>query len=46
VLIYLMEPKHIETLFHHPVGIALLAAGFLSGTIGFVLIRKVTTIEV
>ena len=46
VLIYLMEPKHIETLFHHPVGLALLGAGFLSGTIGFVLIRKVTTIEV
>lgn len=45
-LIYLMEPNHIGTLFDHPVGIALLAAGFLSGTIGFVLIRKVTTIEV
>jgi tight adherence protein B len=44
--IYLMEPNHIMTLFSHPVGIALLGAGLLSGTIGFVLIRKVTTIEV
>jgi tight adherence protein B len=46
VLIYLMEPNHIGTLFHHPVGLALLGAGLLSGTMGFVLIRKVTTIEV
>ncbi|MCI3926849.1 type II secretion system F family protein [Paenibacillus sp. TRM 82003] len=46
IMIYMMEPNHIGTLFKHPVGIALLAAGFVSGSIGFVLIRKVTTIEV
>jgi len=46
VLIYMMEPNHINTLFTHPVGIGMLAAGFISGFIGFMIIRKVTTIEV
>ncbi|WP_199617160.1 type II secretion system F family protein [Paenibacillus alkalitolerans] len=46
IIIYFMEPKHIMTLFQHPVGIAMVVAGIISGTIGFLLIRKVTTIEV
>ncbi|WP_274363976.1 type II secretion system F family protein [Paenibacillus thermotolerans] len=46
ILIYMMEPNHIKILFHHPVGLALFGAGCVSGTIGFLLIRKVTTIEV
>lgn len=46
IMIYFMEPEHVMTLFNHPVGIAMLVAGFISGTIGFLLIKKVTTIEV
>lgn len=46
LIIYVTEPAHVETLFRHPVGIALTVAGFISGTIGFIVIRKVTTIEV
>jgi tight adherence protein B len=46
LMIYLLEPEHIMTLFHHPVGIGLLVAGLISGTIGFILVRKVTSIEV
>lgn len=46
VMIYMMEPAHIQILFRHPVGIALLIAGLVSGTVGFFVIRKVTTIEV
>lgn len=45
-VIYLIEPEYIGTLFRHPVGLALTAAGFISGIIGFLLIRKITAIEV
>lgn len=45
-VIYLIEPEYIGTLFSHPIGIALTAAGFISGIIGFFLIRKITAIEV
>ncbi|MFE8699612.1 type II secretion system F family protein [Cytobacillus sp. FJAT-54145] len=46
LFIYLIEPSYISTLFSHPVGIALVTVGFISGIIGFLLIRKLTTIEV
>lgn len=45
-VIYLIEPEYIGTLFSHQIGIALTAAGFISGIIGFFLIRKITAIEV
>lgn len=45
-VIYLIEPDYIGTLFSHPVGIAMIGGGLISGIIGFVLIRKITTIEV
>ncbi|TYP69434.1 type II secretion system F family protein [Paenibacillus methanolicus] len=46
VLLYLIEPDYIGTLFRHPIGMGLLAGGGVSGMIGFVLIRKMTQIEV
>ena len=45
-MIYLIEPDYIGTLFSNPIGLILLTAGVVSGIIGFVLIRKLTTIEV
>lgn len=45
-VLYLIEPEYIGTLFRHPIGIALTVAGFFSGIIGFVLIRKITAVEV
>ncbi|MFB9330689.1 type II secretion system F family protein [Paenibacillus aurantiacus] len=46
VLLYMIEPDYIGTLFRHPVGVGLLVGGGVSGLIGFVLIRKMTRIEV
>jgi tight adherence protein B len=45
-VIYLIQPTYIGTLFHHPIGIILLMAGVISGIIGFIMIKKITTIEV
>ncbi|MEH7480156.1 type II secretion system F family protein [Neobacillus drentensis] len=45
-VLYLIQPKYIGTLFHSPIGIAMLVAGFISGMIGFIMIKKITTIEV
>ncbi|WP_426454056.1 type II secretion system F family protein [Paenibacillus sp. S-38] len=46
ILIYFIEPDYIGSLFHHPVGLLMVGAGVFSGIIGFVCIRKMTTIEV
>jgi tight adherence protein B len=46
MLIYLIEPDYIGSLFRHPVGMMMLVGSVISGIIGFVLIRKITTIEV
>ncbi|WP_221568533.1 type II secretion system F family protein [Alkalihalobacillus sp. TS-13] len=46
LVLYLIEPEYIGTLFTHIIGMGLLGAGLISGIIGFILIRKVTTIEV
>lgn len=45
-VLYFIEPDYIGTLFHTPIGIGLVAAGLVSGSIGFLFIRKITTIEV
>jgi tight adherence protein B len=46
LVLYLIEPDYIGTLWKHPVGIALTIGGIISGIIGFVLIRKITAVEV
>jgi tight adherence protein B len=44
--LYLIEPEYIGSLFTHPVGFMMVAGGAVSSLIGFILIRKLTTIEV
>jgi tight adherence protein B len=46
LFIYLIEPEYISLLFQHPVGLMMVAAGVISGAIGFIIIRKMTVIEV
>ncbi|MBM7660294.1 tight adherence protein B [Bacillus mesophilus] len=45
-VLYLIEPDYIGTLFTNVIGIIMLSAGVISSAIGFVFIRKLTTIEV
>ncbi|NDI36378.1 type II secretion system F family protein [Chengkuizengella sediminis] len=45
-VIFLIEPEYFADFFRHPIGIMLIISGVISGTIGFMLIRKLTTIEV
>jgi tight adherence protein B len=45
-MLYLIEPEYIGSLFNHPVGLVMVGLGAVSGIIGFVFIRKITTIEV
>lgn len=45
-LLYLIQPDYIGTLFHHRIGVIFLLGGSISACIGFILIRKLTTIEV
>ncbi|MDP5274496.1 type II secretion system F family protein [Chengkuizengella axinellae] len=45
-IIFLIEPEYFKDFFKHPIGIMLIVAGVISGTIGFILIKKITTIEV
>lgn len=45
-MIYLMNPEYIELLFTNTVGIVLIFICIISGIIGFVLINKLTKIEV
>lgn len=45
-ILFMIDPSYIGSLFRHPIGIALVAAGALSSLIGFMLIRKLTSIEV
>jgi tight adherence protein B len=44
--IYLINPGYINALFGNPAGIMIMSAGVVSGVIGFVLINKLTKIEV
>jgi tight adherence protein B len=46
VILYLVQPSYIGTLFTHPIGLVLVGAAAVSMTIGLILIRKMTTIEV
>lgn len=46
ILIYLMNPGYIMTLFTNPIGQVLVGIAVVGGVIGFILIRKITTIEV
>jgi tight adherence protein B len=45
-VIYVMNSDYIGTLFSHPIGQAMLIAGAAGQVIGFLFIRKITTIEV
>ncbi|WP_010647756.1 type II secretion system F family protein [Oceanobacillus massiliensis] len=45
-IIYIMNPAYIGALFTNAIGIVMLIAGAIGGVIGFILIRKITTIEV
>jgi tight adherence protein B len=46
LMIYLINPEYIMILFKNPIGIGLIAAAIISGIFGFMLIKKITTIEV
>lgn len=46
IVIYLMQPDYMGDFFSHPVGMMMIGAGLISGTIGFIMIRKLTKIEV
>lgn len=46
MILYLIEPDYIGSLLSHPVGLIMLAGGTVSGVIGFIFIKKITTIEV
>lgn len=45
-ILYLIEPSYIGSLFGNKVGIIMVSAALVSGVIGFIFIRKITTIEV
>jgi tight adherence protein B len=45
-VLYFIQPSYIGTLFHHPIGLIMLVAGGISAAIGFIMIKKITTIEV
>lgn len=46
VLFYFIQPAYITTLFKNPIGIIMVVVGLVSGFIGFMMIRKITNIEV
>ncbi|SFE96528.1 type II secretion system F family protein [Alteribacillus iranensis] len=46
IVIYLMNPEYISTLFTHPIGRFMIIAAGMGAILGFVFIRKITTIEV
>nr|WP_239584414.1 type II secretion system F family protein [Aquibacillus albus] len=45
-MLYIIEPNYIGVLFEHPFGIILMVAASISSLLGFIFIKKVTTIEV
>lgn len=46
LVIYMMNPDYMGNLFINPIGQVMLGAAFVSGIIGFIFVRKITTIEV
>jgi tight adherence protein B len=45
-LLYIIQPSYIGVFFKDPIGIILISAALLSGILGFLLIQKLTKIEV
>ncbi|MFA9556312.1 type II secretion system F family protein [Evansella sp. AB-rgal1] len=45
-LIFIIEPNYMSVLFTHPIGLVLIGIASVSCILGFVFIRKLTTIEV
>lgn len=45
-MIFLINPEYINILFSNALGVVIMSAGVISGVIGFVLIHKLTKIEV
>lgn len=45
-VIYLINPEYINALFTNPLGIIIMSVGIASGITGFILINKLTKIEV
>jgi len=46
LILYLIQPDYIGTLFHNPIGLIMVTAAVVLGGIGLAMIRKITTIEV
>ncbi|WP_018923513.1 type II secretion system F family protein [Salsuginibacillus kocurii] len=46
IIIYMINPEYMMTLFTHPIGQFMLGMALVSGVIGMVLVRKITQIEV
>ncbi len=46
LVLYVIQPEYIGALFTHPIGIGLVIVAVISCTIGYILIQKITTIEV
>lgn len=46
ILLYCIQPSYIGSLFQQPIGLMMLAGGAVSSLIGFIFIRKITSIEV
>ncbi len=46
IFLYLIDAEYMGKFLAHPIGMVMIGAGLVSGTIGFILIRKTTTIEV
>lgn len=44
--LYLVDAEYMSKFLMHPIGMVMIGVGVVSGTIGFILIRKTTTIEV
>lgn len=46
LFLYLIDSNYMGKFLAHPIGMVMIGVGAVSGTIGFILIRKITTIEV
>lgn len=46
MMLFLIEPDYMMVMFTHPVGMIMMVIAAISSVIGFILIRKVTAIEV
>lgn len=46
LIIFVMNPTHVKTLFVHPIGQGMLVLAVIGGVLGFFFVRKITTIEV